>query len=78
MRAVGYRQALDHIDGRIDRATLRDHGIAATRQLAKRQLTWVRGMDVQPVDCFAADVVRTVETRVAHALEAARGIGGAD
>jgi tRNA dimethylallyltransferase len=78
MRAVGYRQVFDHLDGRIDRTALRDRGIAATRQLAKRQLTWMRGMEVQPVDCFAADIVRTVETRVARALEAARGTGGAD
>jgi tRNA dimethylallyltransferase len=78
MRAVGYRQVFEHLDGRIDRATLRDRGIAATRQLARRQLTWMRSMDVQPLDCFAADIVSTVEARVAHALEAARGSGGSD
>ena len=78
MRCVGYRQAFDHLDGRIDRTALRDRGIAATRQLAKRQLTWMRGMDAQPLDCFAPDVLRTVETRVAHALEAARRTGRVD
>ncbi|MGE0312754.1 MAG: tRNA (adenosine(37)-N6)-dimethylallyltransferase MiaA [Lautropia sp.] len=52
MRAVGYRQALDCLDGRRPMATLRDAGIAATRQLAKRQLTWLRGMDVaHRLDC---------------------------
>ena len=42
MRCVGYRQAWDFLDGRVDAATLRASGIAATRQLAKRQLTWLR------------------------------------
>ena len=78
MRCVGYRQVFDHLDGRIDRTALRERGIAATRQLAKRQLTWMRGMDAQPLDCFAPDVLRTVETRVAHALEAARRTGRVD
>ena len=43
MRAVGYRQAWEHLDGRYDAAEFRDRGIFATRQLAKRQLTWLRG-----------------------------------
>ncbi|HYR00487.1 MAG TPA: tRNA (adenosine(37)-N6)-dimethylallyltransferase MiaA [Casimicrobiaceae bacterium] len=43
MRCVGYRQAWEYLDGRIDAPTLRAKGIAATRQLAKRQLTWLRG-----------------------------------
>jgi len=42
MRCVGYRQAWEHLERRIDRAALRASGIAATRQLAKRQLTWLR------------------------------------
>ena len=42
MRSVGYRQALDYLDGRTDYTTFRDRGVAATRQLAKRQLTWLR------------------------------------
>jgi tRNA dimethylallyltransferase len=45
MRCVGYRQTLQHLDGEFDLSTLRGKGIAATRQLAKRQLTWLRGMD---------------------------------
>lgn len=43
LRAVGYRQAWEHLDGVTDAATFRDRGIFATRQLAKRQLTWLRG-----------------------------------
>jgi tRNA dimethylallyltransferase len=43
LRAVGYRQALEHLQGRIDAAGFRSAAIAATRQLAKRQLTWLRG-----------------------------------
>ena len=43
MRAVGYRQVWRYLDGEIDRATMRDAGIAATRQLARRQMTWLRG-----------------------------------
>ena len=42
MRCVGYRQSWAFLDGRIDAATLRASGIAATRQLAKRQFTWLR------------------------------------
>ena len=53
MRCVGYRQALQHLDGEYDLAELREKGIAATRQLAKRQLTWLRGMDdTLEVDCL--------------------------
>ncbi|QOY63429.1 tRNA (adenosine(37)-N6)-dimethylallyltransferase MiaA [Lysobacter sp. H21R4] len=43
VRAVGYRQAWEYLDGRGDAADFRDRGIHATRQLAKRQLTWLRG-----------------------------------
>ncbi|MBS3959292.1 MAG: tRNA (adenosine(37)-N6)-dimethylallyltransferase MiaA [Xanthomonadaceae bacterium] len=43
MRAVGYRQAWRHLDGAIDHAAFVEQGIAATRHLAKRQLTWLRG-----------------------------------
>jgi tRNA dimethylallyltransferase len=53
MRCVGYRQAWEYLDGEIDQAALRDKGIAATRQLAKRQLTWLRSMpDRIVVDCL--------------------------
>jgi tRNA dimethylallyltransferase len=51
MRAVGYRQAWRHLDGLTDPAGFRAEGIAATRQLAKRQLTWLRG----ELDAFWVD-----------------------
>jgi tRNA dimethylallyltransferase len=43
MRAVGYRQVWQYLAGECDRPTMRERGIAATRQLAKRQITWLRG-----------------------------------
>ena len=43
LRAVGYRQAWEHLDRATDAATFRDRAVFATRQLAKRQLTWLRG-----------------------------------
>ena len=42
MRAVGYRQLWAHLDGAYDLATAEARGVAATRQFAKRQLTWLR------------------------------------
>ena len=42
MRAVGYRQAWEFLEGEIDQATMRARAVTATRQLAKRQLTWLR------------------------------------
>lgn len=42
LRSVGYRQAWAHLAGEYDEATLIERGIIATRQLAKRQLTWLR------------------------------------
>ena len=50
MRSVGYRQAWEFLDGKIDRPTLRAKGIAATRQLAKRQLTWLRSTPAVALD----------------------------
>lgn len=53
MRCVGYRQALEYLAGQYDEIELRDRGIFATRQLAKRQLTWLRGMDdIVEIDCL--------------------------
>lgn len=71
MRCVGYRQAWDFLDDRISRAELREQGIAATRQLAKRQLTWLRGMDDYTVfDCLATNVGDLVLEYVRRELEA--------
>jgi tRNA dimethylallyltransferase len=56
MRCVGYRQAWEALDGRWPLDSVRERGIAATRQLAKRQLTWLRGMDDRRViACDASD-----------------------
>jgi tRNA dimethylallyltransferase len=66
MRCVGYRQAWAFLDGRVDAATMRAQAIAATRQLAKRQFTWLRSTAATPfapgtpglVDAVAALVGR--------------------
>ena len=59
MRSVGYRQAWEFLDGPDDaaaRTALRERGIAATRQLAKRQLTWLRSLPIdERIDSLAAD-----------------------
>lgn len=52
LRSVGYRQVWEFLDGKYDYATMVDKGIAATRQLAKRQYTWLRGWpDLHEVEC---------------------------
>jgi len=68
MRCVGYRQVWDYLDGLDDRTTMRDKGVFATRQLCKRQLTWLRGFDGRTViDCCAADALqRTVDAVQSH------------
>ncbi len=59
MRCVGYRQALLYLDGEYDFDEFCDRGIFATRQLAKRQLTWLRGMEaLSMVDCLDADKIK--------------------
>jgi tRNA dimethylallyltransferase len=61
MRCVGYRQAWEYLDGVGDFASMRDKGVFATRQLCKRQLTWLRGMSERVVvDCCAGDSVEQV------------------
>ena len=47
-RSVGYRQVGDYLDGAFDRQTMVKKGVAATRQLAKRQLTWLRHSQQSP------------------------------
>jgi len=65
MRAVGYRQAWACLDGEIDLTELREQGIAATRQLAKRQLTWLRSWpDAVELDCLAEDLEAQAMARV--------------
>jgi tRNA dimethylallyltransferase len=53
MRCVGYRQVWQFLDGEFGLAALRDKAVAATRQLAKRQLTWLRAMPgAKAFDCL--------------------------
>lgn len=54
LRAVGYRQAWQHLDGEFGAEEFRDRAVFATRQLAKRQLTWLRSeLDAHTLDPFA-------------------------
>ena len=71
MRCVGYRQVWEALDGVSPMAELRDKGIFATRQLAKRQITWLRSMPArQVVACDVPDalaqVLRAVRTLMEH------------
>lgn len=70
MRCVGYRQAWRHLDGAIDARQLREQGIAATRQLAKRQLTWLRATPAHRLASDAARDPRAVLALVAASIEA--------
>ena len=73
MRCVGYRQAWAFLDGAIDRATLREQGIAATRQLARRQLTWLRAGPAEgALDPYAPGLADAALARVAGARESGR------
>jgi tRNA dimethylallyltransferase len=66
MRCVGYRQAWALLEGEIDQTELRARGIAATRQLAKRQFTWLRAM---AVDGFDATAPRLADDVAAHLVQ---------
>ena len=68
MRSVGYRQAWSYLEGELDESTLRTRGIAATRQLAKRQFTWLRSLDATSFDPYSADTSGAVESLVATAV----------
>ena len=69
MRCVGYRQAWEYLDAQYDRATLRDKVHAATRQLAKRQLTWLRSMpERRVIDCLARDASQQVVVEIERSL----------
>lgn len=71
MRCVGYRQVWQHLDGELDYQGLREKGIAATRQLAKHQLTWLRAMEkVETFDCLAEDLPQRVFTHLQQQLNA--------
>ena len=69
MRCVGYRQVWDVQDGRAPRAQMRERGIYATRQLAKRQITWLSNtLKPEAFDCLAPDLLARIEQRVAASL----------
>jgi tRNA dimethylallyltransferase len=70
MRCVGYRQVWEALDGRWPMTELRERGIAATRQLAKRQITWLRSTPQrQVVACDAPDAVDRVLTLARDFIE---------
>lgn len=65
MRCVGYRQAWEYLDGQYDFAEFRERGIIATRQLAKRQLTWLRSMPARVVlDCLQTDLLTSMVRQI--------------
>ena len=75
MKSVGYRQAWQYLDGVLDSSSFKEAGIAATRQLAKRQMTWMRGMpDLINVDCLDKDFAKEVFCRADDFLDAAKNI----
>lgn len=61
MRAVGYRQLWSHLQGEYDRDEARRRAIVATRRLAKRQMTWLRGESgIVELPALAASLVETI------------------
>jgi len=68
MRCVGYRQAWQYLDGEINIDQLQETGIVATRQLAKRQLTWLRSTPIDiELDCLAPDLYAQVIANLTNA-----------
>ena len=71
MRCVGYRQVWEAQDGLAPRREMRDRGIYATRQLAKRQITWMTNtLKPETFDCLAGDVCERIGRRVEALLAA--------
>ena len=71
MRCVGYRQVWEAQDGLITRREMRERGIFATRQLAKRQITWLgNSFAAESLDCVAPQLSERVAERVARFLSA--------
>jgi tRNA dimethylallyltransferase len=71
MRAVGYRQLWEYLDGQGSREAAIRKGIVATRRLAKRQLTWMRAeQDERQFDCLSPNVAaQVIDTIQAHISE---------
>ena len=73
MRCVGYRQAWEALDAGLDAGSLvalRERGIAATRQLAKRQLTWLRSMRREVLPCERTDLLPALQRLLAQPWDA--------
>jgi tRNA dimethylallyltransferase len=71
MRCVGYRQVWERLEGILPAAELRDRGIFATRQFAKRQLTWLRSTPgFESTDSFDDDGMKDIPQRCARFLDA--------
>ncbi|WP_293779824.1 tRNA (adenosine(37)-N6)-dimethylallyltransferase MiaA [uncultured Oxalicibacterium sp.] len=69
IRCVGYRQTWDYLDGYYGMAELREKGIVATRQLAKRQITWLRAMpDRIVVDCLSTNAPTIILQTIQRSL----------
>lgn len=74
MRCVGYRQAWEHLEGVTDAPTFHEKSVAATRQLAKRQLTWQRKFieqwpDLTVIDALQSNLTGTVSEHIRRRLE---------
>lgn len=79
MRCVGYRQAWQFLDGECGMDELREKGIAATRQLAKRQLTWLRGMDdTVELDCLDPAMHEKVQQTIRQFIQDGKKVGKQD
>jgi len=73
LRAVGYRQAWEHLEGAIDAPTFRERAIFATRQLAKRQTTWLRAeLDARWFDSDEASAAQAATAAVGAFLAPVR------
>jgi tRNA dimethylallyltransferase len=71
MRCVGYRQVLDVLEGRALKTEMFDRALFATRQLAKRQITWLRSFDGAVVECDSAEAVARAANFIEQAQSAA-------
>ncbi|HZZ12169.1 MAG TPA: tRNA (adenosine(37)-N6)-dimethylallyltransferase MiaA [Paraburkholderia sp.] len=70
MRCVGYRQVWEYLDAAVDYRTMRDKGVFATRQLCKRQLTWLRAMPERVViDCCDSSATAKVVAAIDQLID---------
>ena len=70
IKAVGYRQVWDYLDGQYGYAEMVERGVIATRQLAKRQFTWLRGWpELEWFDSDAPDLIEQLERSLAPLVD---------